>query len=70
MVEKDTVVGGTTGVSGGVMWIPQNAHMAEAGIEDSRADALAYINRLADGARPTRRSSRCSSILRRRCWRT
>jgi succinate dehydrogenase/fumarate reductase flavoprotein subunit len=52
VVEKDSVVGGTTGVSGGVMWVPQNAHMAEAGIEDNRDDALAYIDRLADGRAP------------------
>jgi len=52
VVEKDSVVGGTTGVSGGVMWVPQNHHMADAGIEDSRDDALAYISRLADGRAP------------------
>jgi succinate dehydrogenase/fumarate reductase flavoprotein subunit len=52
VVEKDAVVGGTTGVSGGVMWVPNNEHMAAAGIEDSREDALAYISRLADGRAP------------------
>jgi 3-oxosteroid 1-dehydrogenase len=31
VVEKDAVVGGTTGVSGGVMWVPCNQHMADAG---------------------------------------
>jgi 3-oxosteroid 1-dehydrogenase len=52
VVEKDSVIGGTTGVSGGVMWIPNNHHMAEAGIVDSRHDALAYIRHLADGRAP------------------
>jgi succinate dehydrogenase/fumarate reductase flavoprotein subunit len=52
VIEKDSVVGGTTGVSGGVMWVPQNDHMADAGIEDSRDDALAYILGLADGRAP------------------
>ena len=52
VVEKDAVVGGTTGVSGGVMWVPQNEHMADAGIDDSRDDALAYIFRLADRRAP------------------
>lgn len=47
IVEKDVKLGGTTGVSGGVMWLPQNHHMAAAGIEDSREDAIAYIERLA-----------------------
>ncbi len=49
VVEKADRFGGTTGVSGGVMWLPQNDHMAEAGIEDSRDDALAYIRHLAKG---------------------
>lgn len=49
LVEKDERFGGTTGVSGGVMWIPQNHHMASAGIQDSREDALAYIRHLARG---------------------
>ena len=52
VVEKDSVIGGTTGVSGGVMWVPQNHHMADEGIADSREDALAYILRLADGRAP------------------
>ena len=49
LVEKDERFGGTTGVSGGVMWLPQNHHMATAGVEDSREDALAYIRHLAEG---------------------
>jgi 3-oxosteroid 1-dehydrogenase len=52
VVEKDAVVGGTTGVSGGVMWIPNNHHMAEAGVADTRDEALAYIHHLADGRAP------------------
>lgn len=49
VVEKDDSIGGTTGVSGGVMWVPQNHHLAPAGLEDSRADALAYIEHISDG---------------------
>src|SRR5262249_12936896 len=45
LVEKAALVGGTTAVSGGVVWVPCNHH----GVEDSRAEALAYILRLADG---------------------
>ncbi len=52
VLEKDAVVGGTTGVSGGVMWVPGNHHMADAGIDDTREDAIAYITRLADGRAP------------------
>ena len=49
LVEKNEQFGGTTGVSGGVMWIPQNHHMPAAGVDDSREDALAYIRHLAAG---------------------
>ncbi len=49
ILEKCDMIGGTTAVSGGVMWLPQNHHMAGAGIQDSREDAIAYIKRLAMG---------------------
>jgi hypothetical protein len=49
VLEKATVVGGTTAVSGGVVWVPTNHHMAEVGISDSRDEAIAYMKRLADG---------------------
>ncbi len=50
VLEKADMLGGTTAVSGGAMWLPNNHLMAKAGISDSREDALAYIRRLA-GAR-------------------
>ena len=46
LVEKSDRVGGTTAVSGGVVWVPCNHHMTE---PDSRAEALGYVLRLADG---------------------
>lgn len=46
VLEKMAVVGGSTSVSAGVIWVPMNDHMAEAGIEDSREEALAYVRRL------------------------
>ena len=49
IVEKAKVIGGTTAVSGGVVWVPNNHHMPEVGIDDSREDALKYMLRLADG---------------------
>ena len=41
--EKADQVGGTTAWSGGQVWIPNNPHMAEAGVIDSRERALEYI---------------------------
>lgn len=49
VLEKAEVLGGTTGVSGGLMWLPNNHHLAANGLDDSREDALAYILRIADG---------------------
>ncbi len=49
VVERTDTVGGTTAVSGGGVWMPQNHRMAELGLDDSRADALAYMGRLTDG---------------------
>lgn len=34
--------GGSTAVSGGLVWSPDNHHMGEAGVDDSFADALDY----------------------------
>lgn len=49
LYEKGDVVGGTTGLSGGIVWVPNNHHMVEAGLPDSRGDALAYLASLSNG---------------------
>jgi hypothetical protein len=52
VVEKDELLGGTTAVSGGGIWLPNNHVMAEAGIPDSKEAALTYIERVCDGRAP------------------
>ena len=49
LYEKGEVVGGTTTLSGGVVWIPNNPHAAAAGLADSREEALAYLDSLSLG---------------------
>ena len=44
--EKAGVLGGTSSMSGGMIWIPRNHHMAEQGIHDSREIALEYLESL------------------------
>jgi 3-oxosteroid 1-dehydrogenase len=43
ILEKTPLIGGTTARSGGVMWIPNNCFMAEAGVEDSFDKAMTYL---------------------------
>jgi succinate dehydrogenase/fumarate reductase flavoprotein subunit len=45
VVEKTEFVGGNTSFSGGMVYIPNNARMAEAGKPDDADDALGYLER-------------------------
>lgn len=49
VLEKAAYVGGTSAVSGGMVWIPQNRCMEQLGIADERESALAYLERVAGG---------------------
>lgn len=43
VIEKTGFVGGTTAWSGGMVWIPANAKMKEAGLSDSITGAVQYL---------------------------
>ena len=43
ILEKQGLVGGSTGMSGGMLWIPDNPLMQADGIKDSHQDGLAYL---------------------------
>ena len=47
--EKADKVGGTTAWSGGMLWIPNNHLEAQAGVDDSRDDALTYLMSMSHG---------------------
>lgn len=49
LVERWDRIGGTSAVSGGVIWVADNPRMRAAGMADSRADALAYFRSLDHG---------------------
>lgn len=49
VLEQAALLGGTTALSGGTCWIPDNHLMKSAGVADSREDALAYMNSLSFG---------------------
>jgi succinate dehydrogenase/fumarate reductase flavoprotein subunit len=43
VVEKTEVIGGSTAISGGLMWLPNNPLMARDGVADSVESALKYM---------------------------
>ncbi len=63
ILEKTSLIGGTTARSGGVMWIPNNRFMKRDGVEDSLEKATTYLDTIVGdhddtpGATPERRHS-------------
>jgi len=49
VVEKTALVGGTSAISGGGIWIPDNHDMPKAGLRDSIDVAFGYVKRCAQG---------------------
>lgn len=43
VLEKQALIGGSTGMSGGMVWLPNNPLMQADGIADSHRDGLAYF---------------------------
>ena len=61
ILEKQDVVGGSTGYSGGVWWVPNNSLLREAGIEDSYEKSKTYFDSVVTykgpGVTPQRRDA-------------
>lgn len=47
--EKQSLIGGTAGISGGIIWAPMNSHMNKAGIDDDRSKSIEYFMSLSQG---------------------
>jgi len=62
VIEKSEYVGGSTGMSGGVMWLPNNPLMQREGVADSLQEALRYLSDVVGDAGPA------SSDARRRAY--
>ncbi|MBL8359544.1 MAG: FAD-dependent oxidoreductase [Rubrivivax sp.] len=43
LLEASALVGGTTAISGGMVWLPANPKMADVGVPDTLADARRYL---------------------------
>lgn len=55
IIEKAPFYGGTTAVSGGVVWVPNNHLMARQGLSDTPEDALRYLEAVTQGTSTTER---------------
>ena len=44
ILEKTDLFGGTTARSGGIMWVPNNRFLKEAGVPDSVEQAMTYMD--------------------------
>ena len=49
ILERNGMVGGTTAMSGGMLWIPGNHHQIAKGIEEDDEDIVAYLDATAPG---------------------
>ena len=63
VIEKTDVVGGSTAMSGGVLWLPDNPVSARAGVEDSRSDALRYFDAVVGRDTPSASPERVTAFL-------
>ena len=48
-LRNKNLVGGTAGISGGIIWAPMNSHMKKMGIKDDRSMAIDYFMSLSNG---------------------
>src|SRR4051812_4546042 len=55
VLERAAVIGGTTAISGGGMWLPGNRFMAERGQPDDPDEVVRYLQRLTFGRVPRAR---------------
>jgi 3-oxosteroid 1-dehydrogenase len=64
VVEKMPHVGGSTAMSGGVLWVPNNPLMREGGVPDSLDDGLAYFDALVGDVGPYSSPARREAYIR------
>ena len=63
VLEKQAVIGGSTAMSGGVVWIPNNPLVRADGVADSHADGLAYLEAVVGDAGPASSPNRREAFL-------
>jgi 3-oxosteroid 1-dehydrogenase len=63
VLEKQERVGGSTGMSGGIIWMPDNPLMRAEGVPDSHEDGLAYLEAVVGDAGPASSPERRETFL-------
>ncbi|SNQ52225.1 3-oxosteroid 1-dehydrogenase [Frankia canadensis] len=63
VLEKTDQIGGSTAMSGGVLWLPNNPVSRAAGVSDSREDALRYFASVVGDAGPSTSPARVDAFL-------
>lgn len=63
VLEKADVMGGSTAMSGGILWLPDNPVSRRAGVQDSREDALRYFDSLVGHDTPSTSVDRVNAFL-------
>jgi 3-oxosteroid 1-dehydrogenase len=64
VLEKQAKVGGSTGMSGGIIWLPNNPLMRDEGVADSHVDGLAYLQAVVGDVGPASSPERREMFLR------
>jgi len=64
IVEKQALIGGSTGFSGGVWWVPNNPVMKRAGVADTAERARQYLDSVVSYAGPGTSPARRDAFIR------
>jgi len=63
VLEKQALLGGSTCMSGGIMWVPDNPVMRAAGVQDSYADAMTHFEAVVGDVGPASSTERRHAFL-------
>ncbi|OHV43567.1 FAD-dependent oxidoreductase [Pseudofrankia sp. BMG5.36] len=63
VIEKEPLIGGSTAMSGGVLWLPNNPLMRAEGVPDSFDEAMAYFDSVVGEVRPASSKERRAAYI-------
>jgi 3-oxosteroid 1-dehydrogenase len=63
VIEKEPLLGGSTAMSGGVLWLPNNPLMQAEGVSDSFDEAMAYFDSVVGDAGPASSAARRAAYV-------